>query len=454
MKKKIEFEGIVERIDFPNKGIVAVDGHEVVVKNTIEGQKIRAVVNKYRKGKAEGRLLEVLEASPLEMTAPCRDFGVCGGCMYQSISHEEQLKLKEKQVKRLLQAFNIEGCYEGIIASPNTFEYRNKMEYSFGDLFKEGPLALGLHKRGSMHDIVNTTACHLVHDDFNRIVTALLIYFSELMIPYYHKSTHEGYLRYLVVRRGEYSKELMVNLVTSSQMDLSEELEEMVTLLTELPLENKLVSIVHTVNDQLSDAVKVDDMKILYGTDHLNEDILGLHFKISPFSFFQTNTLGAEKLYSIVRDFIGDLQNKVVFDLYSGTGTITQLIAPVCKKAVGVEIVEEAVEAARHNATLNGLTNCEFIAGDVLKVLDELTDKPDVIILDPPREGIHPKALPKIIDYGVDTIVYVSCKPTSLTNDLKILTEAGYQVTRWALMDLFVHTVHVETIVGLHKRTI
>jgi 23S rRNA (uracil-5-)-methyltransferase RumA len=189
----------------------------------------------------------------------------------------------------------------------------------------------------------------------------------------------------------------------------------------------------------------------LYGQDYFYEEILGLKFKISTFSFFQTNSLGAEVLYSTAREFIGETKDKLIFDLYSGTGTIAQLLAPVAKKVIGVEIVEEAVKAASENAALNGLDNCEFIAGDVLKVIDSIKDKPDLIVLDPPRDGIHPKALEKIIDYGVDRIVYISCKPTSLARDLVMLQERGYKVERVCCVDMFPNTVHVETVCLLYK---
>ena len=181
------------------------------------------------------------------------------------------------------------------------------------------------------------------------------------------------------------------------------------------------------------------------------EEILGLKFKISPFSFFQTNTLGAEVLYKTARDFVGETKDKVIFDLYSGTGTIAQMLAPVAKKVVGVEIVEEAVEAAKVNAELNGLDNCEFIAGDVLKVVDELEDKPDFIVLDPPRDGIHPKAIQKIINFNVDQMVYISCKPTSLVRDLEVFEAAGYKVMRASAIDQFPSSVHIESIVLLQK---
>ena len=184
----------------------------------------------------------------------------------------------------------------------------------------------------------------------------------------------------------------------------------------------------------------------LYGRDYIYEELLGLRFKISTFSFFQTNSLGAEILYTKVREYVGETKDKRIFDLYSGTGTIAQLLAPVAKKVTGVEIVEEAVEAAKINAALNGLSNCEFITGDVLKIMDSLEDKPDIIVLDPPREGIHPRALDKIIDFGVDRIVYISCKPTSLARDLEVLQAKGYQVEKVCAVDMFPETGHVETV--------
>ena len=200
--------------------------------------------------------------------------------------------------------------------------------------------------------------------------------------------------------------------------------------------------------------VQSDETRVLYGEDVIYEELLGLRFKISTFSFFQTNSLGAEVLYSKAREYVGSTNDKMIFDLYSGTGTIAQILAPVAKKVVGVEIVAEAVEAAKENAELNGLNNCEFIAGDVLKVIDDIKDKPDLIVLDPPRDGIHPKALQKIIDFGVARIVYISCKPTSLARDLVILQEQGYKVEKACAVDMFPQTVHVETVVKLHRKDI
>ena len=209
----------------------------------------------------------------------------------------------------------------------------------------------------------------------------------------------------------------------------------------------------HILNDSLSDVVQSDETRIIYGQDYFYEKLLNLEFKITPFSFFQPNSRGAEVLYSTVRDYIGDINDMTVFDLFSGTGTIAQVLAPVAKQVIGVEIIEEAVEAAKENAAHNGLSNCKFIAGDVFKVLDEIEEKPDVIVLDPPRDGIHPKALPKILDYGVDKIVYISCKVTSLARDLEMIQARGYEVVKSVAVDQFCQTVHVETCVLLQRRT-
>ena len=231
-------------------------------------------------------------------------------------------------------------------------------------------------------------------------------------------------------------------------------LQEWKEKLLALPLEGLFAGILQIDNDSVADVVKSDETHILYGQDFFYEELLGLKFRISTFSFFQTNSLGAQVLYQTVRDYIGSsvTADQVVYDLYSGTGTIAQLMAPVAKKVIGVEIVEEAVEAARQNAKLNGLDNCEFIVGDVLKVIDEISEKPDFIILDPPRDGIHPKALGKIIRYGVEHILYISCKPTSLVRDLEVFLESGYQVERAVAVDMFPFTGGVETIVRLQKR--
>ena len=324
------------------------------------------------------------------------------------------------------------------------------MEFSFGDEYKDGPLSLGLHKKGSTYDVLTACDCKIVHEDFTKILTCVLAYFKERNASYYHKISHEGYLRHLLVRRAENTGEILVNLVTTSQEEW--DLMPLVQEVLGLPLEGKVVGFLHIINDSLADVVKSDETKVLYGQDYFYEELLGLKFKITPFSFFQTNSLGAEVLYSTAREFVGETKDRTIFDLYSGTGTIAQILAPVAKEVIGVEIVEEAVTAAKENAEANGLTNCSFLAGDVLKVIDEIEKKPDFMVLDPPREGIHPKALPKIVDlYRCEKMLYISCKPTSLARDLVEFAKYGYRVEKVCCVDMFPRTVHCETVVLLSK---
>lgn len=458
MKKGEILEGTVERIEFPNKGIVVCEEGSCVVKNALPGQRVSFRVSKARKGKAEGRLLEVLEKSSLETGSPCSCFGVCGGCTYLSLRYEEQLRIKEEQVKKLLESVlrkqKKEYVYEGIKPSPMPYEYRNKMEFSFGDEEKDGPLALGMHKRGSFYDIVTVDGCRIVDGDYRKILKCALDYFSDRKVSFFHRLRHEGYLRHLLVRKAAKTGEILIALVTTTQEE--HDLAPFSDALLQLELEGKIVGILHTKNDSNADVVQNEGTEILYGQDYFYDELLGLKFRISEFSFFQTNTYGAEVLYKTVKDYIGlsarsDKKMQTVFDLYSGTGTIAQMMSDVAGKVIGVEIVEEAVEAARKNAEMNRLDNCEFIAGDVLKVIDEIDEKPDFIILDPPRDGVHPKALKKIIGYGVERLIYISCKPTSLVRDLEVFLENGYEVERVAAVDQFPWTANVETIVSLSR---
>ncbi len=491
MKKGQIMEGVVERVDFPNRGLVLAkeeNGEEAfcVVKNVLPGQRISFRVQKKRNGRAQGQLLEVLEKAQNEVVSPCPHFGACGGCLYHNLSYGDQCGLKSKQVKDLLEPVlrrQGEWRFEDIKSSPAVYGYRNKMEFTFGDEVKDGPLSVGLHKRGGFYDILTVSDCLIMDGDYRKILAAAREYFERTGLPFFHRLRHTGFLRHLLVRKGAKTGEILVALVTTSGIDSVAEKEEGAALegeravletnetvfkeidgfaemLLKLPLDGKITGILHMCNDSVADVVKSDKTRILYGRDYFYEELLGLRFRISAFSFFQTNSLGAEVLYSTAREFIGDLggkatgevkPDKVVFDLYSGTGTIAQLMAPMAKKVVGVEIVEEAVAAARENAALNGLDNCEFIAGDVLKVLDELVEKPDFIVLDPPRDGVHPKALKKILAYGVERIVYISCKPTSLARDLESFLEEGYRAERVVCCDQFPWTGNVETVVLLSK---
>ncbi len=539
MKKGDMIEGVIEDYSFPNRGSflykeMGQSGEErvyrVSVKGALPGQKVAASVKKKREGRAEAILRDVLLKSPRETRKPmCHHFYECGGCSYQTLAYRDQLALKESMIKNLLREVvsfpgdetlsevkdqlneNNQSAlksefggdsqsgetamsggkpvmqWEGILASPSQFRYRNKMEFTFGDAEKDGPLTLGLHRRNSTHDIISVDSCAIVDPAWNEILKYTQKFFRKLGVPYYHKMRHEGVLRNLVLRESASDGKILVNLVTTTHYHIDENtrnipwnekrsetvadlhLPEYVAGLLSLgdgtgrfqslSSYSRIAGVLYTECDTLADAIIPDSVTLLYGDDFLTEDVLGLKFSISPFSFFQTNTRGAEVLYGKVREYALESVDEisalpVIYDLYSGTGTIAQLMSPVAKKVYGIEIIEEAVEAARRNAGLNKLKNCEFIAGDVLKKLEELPEKPDLIILDPPRDGVNPKALRKILDYGVRNIIYVSCKPTSLVRDLAIMQEAGYRAVKGCCCDMFPNTLHVETVVLLGWKNI
>ena len=450
MKKNDNIVLDIEEVLFPNKGIGYVEGQKVVVKNVLPKQKVVACITKKRSSGIEAKLKEVLQKSPFEQPPECPHFSLCGGCTYQNMNITSEIAMKEKQVKTLLEQAGISvKSWEGILSSPKQKAYRNKCEFSFGDEQKGGDLALGMRKRQSYYEVVTLTDCNIVDSDFLKIIDATLHFFQKRNIPFYHKARHDGVLRHLVVRKGEATGEILVNLVTTSEITFS--LEEYQKELLCLTLEGNICGILHTKNDGLADIVQSDKTDILYGRDYFIEKLFDLEFKVSAFSFFQTNSKGAEKLYEIVKEFSGDVKNKIVFDLYCGTGTIAQIMAQQSKKVIGIELVEEAVAAADENAQRNGLSNCEFIAGDVLQKIEELNEKPDLIILDPPRDGIHTKAIDKIIAFNAPEIIYVSCKPSSLARDLQIFQQNGYSIERVKLVNQFPRTVHVETVASMRK---
>ncbi len=435
---------------FPNMGIGYSKERPIMVKNAIVGQKLNVDIGKSKKG-YKGRVLEVIEKSSIELDEPdCKFAEVCGGCSYQNIPYEEELKIKEANVLKLFKNAGIKDFkYNRINSAPKLDGYRNKMEYSFGDECKDGDLALGMRRKNSYYEVVTSDCCTLADKNFEKIVHATLEFFKSKGEKFYHKAIKTGTLRHLLVRKGEFTDEIVVGLVTTSE--LMADVNEYKDVLLGLDLTSEIKGIYHIVNDGVADVVKADELHTLYGQDYFYDKLLGLTFKISIFSFFQTNSTGAEKLYTITKKMLGEVDDLVVYDLYCGTGTIAQIVADKAKKVIGIELVEEAVEAAKVNAELNGIKNVEFLAGDVFKMLDEVEEKPDVIILDPPREGLHPKALKKLLEYGVDKFVYVSCKPTSLVNDLKVFEENGYKCVEVEMQDMFPRTYHVETVCLITK---
>jgi len=380
----------------------------------------------------------------------CSQFPRCGGCAWQDMTYAAEIEMKTKKVLTLLSEAGIEdfeflGCFE----AQNADSYRNKMEFNFGDEGMDSSIQLGMRKRKSRYEVSDGSKCLICDEDMRLCAEVIRDYFIETgMDAFYNKTRHTGSLRNAIIRKAFFTGEIMVNFVTTS--DLKSPLEPLVERLLALGTKGVIKTILHTLNDTVADAIKPDSQPvILFGEPFIREELLGLTFKISPFSFFQTNSLGASELYKTVVDFAGDVSDcKKIYDLYCGTGTIAQILASSAEEIVGVELVEEAVEAAKQNAELNGLSNCKFIAADVLKFLeDEPIDGRDcLVVVDPPRDGLNPKALAHLINAGVEKIVYVSCKPSSLARDLAVFIQNGYRAVKIKCHDMFPRTDNIETV--------
>ena len=450
MKRNELIEVKIEEIKFPNKGIGFYEDKKIIIKNALLGQTVSARVKKKRKDKVEANLVEIIKKADYEVDPFCIHYGKCGGCQNQTIPYEKQLELKSNMVKKLLDNEGIENYkFEGIIKSPNIYHYRNKMEYSFGDECKGCEMTLGMHKRGRFHDVVTVNECKIAQNDSNIILKATLDYFKKNNIPKYNKKTqNEGFLRHLVVRKSPKTNEILIGLSASTFIEI--DLKPYVDELLNLNLEGTIVGILWIKNNGIADIVS-GDIEILYGQTYYTEELFDMKFKVSFFSFFQTNPIGAELLYNTAFNFMKNIEKKTIFDLFSGTGTIAQIISKKAHKVIGIEIVEDAVVSAKENAKLNNISNCEFIAGDVFKKLDEIKDKPDVIVVDPPRVGISEKALKKILDYKVDEIIYISCNPVTLAKNLKVMQDNAYKISNVKCVDMFPHTNNVETVVLLKR---
>lgn len=430
---------------------------KVVMKGGITGQKVNVLIQKKRKDKIQAKILEVVEKSPLETQNVCKQYGRCGGCSMLSVHYEEQLKLKKQQILDLFAKNGTVLEDIDIVGSPVQKEYKNKMEFTFGNEEKDGKLTVGLHRKNSAMSIVDVFDCMIIDEDYRKILIATRDYFRTKNLKHYHVMSHEGYLRHLVVRKGTNVGDILVNLVTTSQIDF--DLNEYKDLILSLELNGKISGILNTINDSLSDTVVADRVSVLYGDIFFYDKLFDNRFKISPFSFFQTNTKGAEVLYKTAIDMI-DGEKNVIFDLYSGTGTIGINLSKRARKVIGIEIVEEAVDMARENAKVNNIENIEFVAGDVkeevLKLKENILNKNecediDFIVLDPPRAGMSPKALGDVISYKAKELLYISCNPKMLAQDLVVFKENGYEIRNIKLVDMFPNTNHVECVVLMSR---
>ena len=375
----------------------------------------------------------------------------CGGCLYQGIPYKEQLRTKENQVKEVLEKRNI-SCNEfaGIEEAPRIYSYRNKMDYTFGDEVINGPMTLGMHKRKHFMSIITVDRCQIVHEDFNKILRSTLEFANEKGYSFYHKKRHEGLLRHLIIRVGENTGQLLVNIVTTTQDEFDE--EAFVQMIRGIDTEYDIVGILRTIHDGVADFIYVDQMSSLWGQDYYKERLLDLDFKVNPHAFFQTNTKAVERLYKDAVSLMSKGRASTVFDVYCGTGTISLAISGYVKKVYGIELVAESVAAAKENAILNDIDNCEFLEGDAFEVMDSLDFKPDSLILDPPRVGLHPKAVKKILEYDLDEIIYVSCNPKTFGENMERFRENGYELEYLKAYDNFPFTKHTELLTKIIRK--
>jgi 23S rRNA (uracil1939-C5)-methyltransferase len=449
VKRDDELELQVDSLAYGGNGVARLNGFVVFVRRGLPGDRVRARVTKVKRGFAEALATEVLEPSPQRVDAPCTHYPACGGCRFQDLAYESQAAAKETQVRDALTriAGIAEPPLEPLLPAASPFFYRNKLEYSFTQT-SSGP-ALGFHKAGRWDEVLEIEKCWLTTDLGNAIRNAVRDWAREEGLVAYDQAEQTGYLRHLVVREGRNTGQALVLLVTAP----AEKFERgyLVEVLTRFP---EVRSIHWAVNDQPSEVTNLPST-LLWGEDAIEEELLGLRFRVRPNAFLQTNTEMAEQLYALAIDYARLTGGETVYDLYCGTGTIGLALARNALSVWGVEISEESVACALENADLNGIGNAAFFAGNVGQSLEELQERagaPDVVVVDPPRAGLAGKALKRTGALGAERIVYVSCNPTTLASDVKVLRgEYGYELSRARAVDMFPHTPHVETVALLER---
>jgi 23S rRNA (uracil1939-C5)-methyltransferase len=452
VRKDQELELDVQSLAYGGNGVARTDGFVVFVRRGLPGDRVKARVTKVKRGFAEAITTEVLEPSPNRVDAPCLHYPLCGGCRFQDLDYAVQVAAKEQQVADALRRIGgvDEPPLEPIVPAEDVFHYRNKMEYSFAP-GEDGP-TLGLHRAGRWDEVLDITKCWLTTDLGNGIRNAVRDWAREEGLEAYDQTDESGktgYLRHLVVREGRNTGQALVQLVTGPGRKFDQ--DYFVEVLRRFP---EVKSIHWSVNEQASEVTNLPT-ELLWGDEAIEEELLGLRFRLRPNSFLQTNTKMAERLYELARDYAGLTGEETVWDLYCGTGTLGLVLAPQALTVWGVEIVEEAVACAIENAELNNVVNAAFFAGNVGASVEELQERggdPDVVVVDPPRAGLAGKALRRLGRIEAPRIVYVSCNPTTLASDLKYLREEhGYQLQRARPIDMFPHTPHVETVALLER---
>ncbi|MFC2089088.1 23S rRNA (uracil(1939)-C(5))-methyltransferase RlmD [Calditrichota bacterium] len=460
VKRNEELIVEIENVAFGGKGVCRYDDYVLFIPNTLPGDKVKIRVTRRKAGYGEARILEMIDPSSLRQDPPCKYFEWCGGCTWQNTNYEQQLEFKWNHVSESLNHIaDIENInVQNPISAPKVWGYRNKMEFSFsdrrwllpnelGDMSIDKSFALGLHVPGTFDKILAIDECLLQSNIANVILRYVDQYCRNKSLKPYGIHSHDGFLRFLVIRESSDSGELMVNIVTAYEdfpvlEDLAEELTQKFT---------QVVSVVNTINEKKAQIAYGEKEHVLFGENFIADKLLGMEFKISANSFFQTNTQQAEKLYRTVIEFAAVENKHLIWDLYSGTGTISLILAKSAKFVTGFELIDSSVKDARKNAVKFGVKNIKFCTGDLLNNLSSIEDQPDTIVTDPPRSGMHPKVTQFLNSSGTQRIVYVSCNPTTMARDLKILME-NYRLIKVQPVDMFPQTYHIECVSLLEKR--
>jgi len=460
VKKREELEIKIEKLAFGGKGIGYIDDYVIFVPKSIPGDIVRARIVKRKTHYSEARLLEIIQESSLRQKAPCPYFGWCGGCTWQNLAYAEQLKIKKEQVEESVK--HIAGLEDikvlDTLPSEEIWAYRNKMEFSFSDLCWLLPedlgkddikkdFALGLHVPGTFDKILNIDNCLLQSESANKVLRIVRTYSQENNLKPYGIRSQEGFLRFLVIRQSLSSSDIMVNIVThTSEPNLLLPLAELIML--EVP---EVSSVVNNVNTKKAQIAYGETENLLAGSDKISDRIGEFSFEISANSFFQTNTAQAVKLYQVVMECAELHGDEIVWDLYAGTGTISLFLAQKAGFVYAFELIESAVKDGIRNAKKYGIKNLKFISGDLLNNLNKVEEKAKLIIVDPPRSGMHPKVSKFLSESNADNIIYVSCNPTTMARDLEILSES-YSVQKIQPVDMFPHTYHIESVTLLKKK--
>jgi 23S rRNA (uracil1939-C5)-methyltransferase len=449
VKKGEELALRIDSLAYGGNGVGRHEGFVVFVRGGLPGDSVRARVTKVKRGFAEGVVADLVEPSAQRVDAPCRHFGVCGGCRFQDLAYAAQVAEKERQVRDSLVRIGRfdDPPLEPIVPAASQYGYRNKLEYSFS-LGEEG-VDLGFHRAGRWDEVVAIEECLLTTGVGNAIRLAVRDWAREERLEPYDQRAGAGYLRHLVVREGRNTGQALVVLVTAPGERF--ETGYFVDVLRSFP---EVRSIHWAINDTPAEQTNLPTA-LLWGSDAIEEEILGLRFRVRPSAFLQTNTEMAEQLYALAREYAALTGTENVYDLYCGTGTIGLALAGDARSVWGLEISEESVACAIENAELNGIENAKFFAGNVGQTVEELQEQaghPDLVVVDPPRAGLAGKALRRTGALGAARIVYVSCNPTTLASDLQVLRdEYGYELERCRPVDMFPHTPHVESVSSLRS---